>query len=468
MFNTLTKTQQPPWLAWLRWFVMSAWGIAAQTLLAAVLVLLRADIISVFVFIPIFSAIAVFSDKLLATAAPFLLTTLLMIQTHNVTAYERFRPLFWLAALPVIALVAHVQIYRPRKPVFSQGAGGMRAFWPMLAVSFVILLGGLGYISAAEYFALTSVFHMLALGFGMLIAYVWFSCAIDESSCDELPRYLTNLMLALGLLGAFMVFHHYIAWLTAVPGRTFRLLPFQWRNNVSTFLMISLPFSFYRALKQPAWLLAAAAMFAAMLLSGSRGGLVFGAVTLVLCVVFLLCYDQQRRKVYFAALGVLLVGFAVSLRWLIPFFAPVIDRLLDTVRYADDEIRVALYLRGWEDFLRRPVFGTGLGYMGNRDVHASQVGALCWYHNSIIQIIGSFGLVGVLGYSWVYLNRAKIFLRSRTPFHVTLLLSWVAVELMSLVNPGVFVSVPYLLMVIIFMVVSEKYTAKNKNSPRGA
>ena len=433
---------------------MSAWGIATQAALAAMLVVTRADIIGVFIFIPIFSAIAVFSDKLLATATPFLFTTLLLIQSQHTTAYERFRPLFWLLALPIIALVLHLLVYRPRKLVLG------RAFWPMLAVSMVIVLGGVGYISAAEYFALSSFFIMLALGFGMLLTYVWLSCAIEESESDELPRYLTNLMVAIGLLGAFMVFHHYAAWLTAVPERTFRLLPFQWRNNVSTFLMMSLPFAFYKALRHPAWLAAAAAMFAAMLLSGSRGGLVFGAVTLVLCVVFLLVFDQKRRKIYFAALGVLLLGFLVSLRWLIAFFTPVIDRLLDTVRYSDDEIRVALYQRGWQDFLRSPVFGTGLGYMGNRDVHASQAGALCWYHNSIIQIIGSFGLVGVLGYGWLYLNRAKIFLQNRSPFHVTLLLSWVAVELMSLVNPGVFVPVPYLLMVVIMLVVAEKYVVK--------
>ncbi|MCL2531483.1 MAG: O-antigen ligase family protein [Oscillospiraceae bacterium] len=450
MFNTLTKTQQPPWLAWLRWFVVSGWGVAAQAALAGVLVITRADVIGVLVFIPIFSAIAVLSNKLLATAAPFFLTTLLLIQSQHTTAYERFRPLFWVVALPVLAIVLHLIIYPPRKLVLG------RAFWPMLAVSVVIVLGGVGYISAEEYFALTSFAIMLALGFGMLAAYVLLSCIVQESDSDELPRYLTNVMLAIGLVGAFMVFHHYAAWLLAVPGRSFRLLAFQWRNNVSTFLMMALPFAFYKAIKQPAWFAAAAAMFAAMLLSGSRGGLVFGAVTFVLGVVYLLVFDKRRRKIYLAALGVLLVGFVISLRWLLPFFSPVIDRLLDTVRYADDEIRVALYRRGIEDFLRRPVNGTGLGYMGNRDVHASQPGALCWYHNSIIQIIGSFGAMGIVAYGWLYLNRAKIFLRRRSPFHIALLLSWVAVELMSLVNPGVFVPIPYLLLVVIFIVVAEK------------
>ncbi|MCL2194594.1 MAG: O-antigen ligase family protein, partial [Oscillospiraceae bacterium] len=390
MFNTLTKTQQPPWLAWLRWFVMSGWGVAAQGLLAAVLVVLRADVLGVFVFLPIFSAIALLCNKLLATATPFFLATLLMIQSQHTTAYARVRPLLWVVALPILALVLHLIIYRPRKLVLG------RACWPMLAVSVVIVLGGVGYISAQEYFALTSFAIMLMLGFGMLIAYVWLSSTVEESDSDELPRYLTSVMLAIGLVGAFMVFHHYAVWLLAVPGRSFRLLAFQWRNNVSTFLMMALPFAFYRALKQPAWLLAAAAMFAAMLLSGSRGGLVFGAVTLVLCVVYLLVFDRRRRNVYLATLGVLLLGFVISLRWLLPFFAPVIDRLVDTIRYSDDEIRVALYRRGVEDFLRRPVFGTGLGYMGNRDIHASAPGALCWYHNSIIQIIGSFGAAGIL------------------------------------------------------------------------
>jgi len=437
----------------LRRFLMSGLGIAAQALLAGLMVIFGAELAGIAVFIVVFSAIAVLSNQLLATAPSFLFTCLFLISTNNVTAFDRFVPFLWLAVIPVAALLFHLWRYRVKLVIG-------KATWAMLAVSVVFLTGGLGYISAAEYFALASIYHMLALGFGMLIAYIWLSSAVRETSTEELPKFVANMMVALGLIACFMVFHHYfIDMLERLPGDfSLGLLQFQWRNNVSTTLMLALPFAFYKALQKPAWLLSALAMFAAILLSGSRGGLVFGSATLMLCILFVLIADKRRRKFYLIGLGAAALGFAVSLRWLIPFFGPTFGRMLDTLRYGDEDARLLIWQRGWHDFLRRPVFGTGLGYMGNRDVHPSLPGAMCWYHNSLVQIIGSFGAVGILAFGYMYAMRFIIFLRRRSAFHITLLLSWLSLEMMSLVNPGVFVPLPYLLMVVMFMVFSEKYT----------
>ena len=439
-------------LLWLRRFVMSGRGIAAQGLLAALMVVLGAELMGIAVFVAVFCAVAVLSDQLLATAPSFLFTCLFLISTNNTTAFERFLPFVWLAVIPVAALLFHLWRYRV-KLVLG------RAVWAWLGVSVVMLTGGLGYISAAEYFALASIYHMLALGFGMLIAYVWLSSAVQTTPAEELPRFVANMMAALGLLGGFMVFHHYfVDLLTRMPGDwSLGLLEFQWRNNVSTTLMLALPFAFFKALRQPAWLLAAAAMFAAILLSGSRGGMVFGSVTLLLCIVFVLIADQKRRKFYLCALGLMAVALALAAPRLIPFFGPTLRRMLDSLRYGDEDARLLIWQRGWQDFLRRPVFGTGLGYMGNRDVHPSLPGAMCWYHNSLVQIIGSFGLFGVLAFGYMYAMRFVIFLRRRSAFHITLLLSWLSLEMMSLVNPGVFAPLPYLLIVVMFMVLAERH-----------
>jgi hypothetical protein len=120
------------------------------------------------------------------------------------------------------------------------------------------------------------------------------------------------------------------------------------------------------------------------------------------------------------------------------------------------EVRAAHYARGINDFLTHPIFGTGLGYMGNRDVHASVDFALCWYHCAPIQVCASFGIVGIITYSYQFIKRNMLIWRKATLFNMTIFLSYISLEMMSLVNPGIFCPIPYLLYVTLFMVLVEK------------
>jgi len=441
------------WLRQLRQFIMSGWGLGAFAFTAALIVVLNADIAGLFVFAAVISAIFVLCDNVLATAAPALFTCLFMIKSGGGGAYDRLLPFALLAVIPVGALVFHLVCYRIPLVIG-------KAFWATLAVAIALLLGGIGFINAREYFALTSIYHMLALGFGVLITYFWLSCAIREND-EDLPEFVANLMTALGLLACFMVLHVYVVNLPYLVGRP-AILAFQWRNNVSTFLMLALPFPFYKALRSPAWLLCGLLMYLGMLLSGSRGGMVFGSVELVMCILYVLLADRNRKRrwFYLAVIAAVVIAVVVSLPKLLPFFWPVLKRLLESVFSSDDEIRMGLYRRAIEDFLANPMFGAGLGYMGNRDIHASKAFALCWYHCAPLQIIGSLGIVGALAYGYQYVVRFMIFLRRRTKFHVALLLAWLGLEMMSLVNPGVFAPLPYALLAVMFVVFAEKAGTK--------
>ena len=129
-----------------------------------------------------------------------------------------------------------------------------------------------------------------------------------------------------------------------------------------------------------------------------------------------------------------------------------------------NEVRTIHYARGINDFLNNPIFGTGLGYMGNRDVHASKEFALCWYHCEPIQIAASFGIVGIAAYMYQFIRRNVLLWRRTTLFNITVFLSYISLEFMSLVNPGIFCPLPYLLMVTLFFVVVEKNEQASKEN----
>ena len=454
--NLLTKGGAP-WLIKLRRFFASPWCLAAQLALGALAVALNVELIGMIALLTLFSAQMVLCDDVLTPFAPALLACLIMIKVSDTPAfagtddalYKQFLPFWWLAFFPVGAIAAHIVLYR--KP-FVWG----KAAWAILVVSVATTLGGIGAISAKEYFAGGALYHTAMLGFGMLLLYIWLSTAVAEDTDGRLERFIPNLMLTLGLLAAFMVLHQYLTHLPQLVKKP-ELLAFQWRNNVSTFLMLALPFPFYKAFKQPLYLLTGLVMYLALLLSGSRGGMLFGTIELCICVLFVLLADKKRRRFYLVAVAMVILAVIVCTPLLVPFFLPVIQRFLATVFNGEQEVRLQLYKRAVEDFLAHPVLGVGLGWVGNRDLHPSKTFALCWYHCAPLQIIGSMGVVGALAYLYQYVVRVKIFLRRRaTKFRQTLFLAWVGLELMSLVNPGVFAPVPYLMILTILLVVAEK------------
>ncbi|MDR2525775.1 MAG: O-antigen ligase family protein [Oscillospiraceae bacterium] len=432
-----------------RRFLLSDWALLAQAILACFVIVLHGEIPGMAGFLLLFSAICIVSDNILATAPSFFFTSLFLIKCDN--SLLTFLPLWWLVLFPLAGLLFHFIAYR--RPLQTG-----RSFLPMLGVSVAVTLGGTGALSSWEYFSGASLYHVLALGFGMLLAYVLLRSHVRDEPGFRASRWLSLLLLTLGLLGAFMVFHHYLEHLSFVLEKR-TILPFQWRNNISSFLMLALPFAFGRGVKHPFCIPLGLLIFGALLLTGSRGGLIFGFVELLLCGGMLLLADRKRRMAYLIAAA---VGAAAALvtfnRW-IGFLSPALLRLLRLLSPDEQEARELLYARAIADFKRHPVFGVGIGYMGNRDVHPSKAFALCWYHNSVLQVLGSTGLLGVAAYLFQFVTRCVIFLRRRSLFQLTLFIAWVGIEMMSLVNPGVFAPIPYLLLVTMFVVFAEKESA---------
>lgn len=193
--------------------------------------------------------------------------------------------------------------------------------------------------------------------------------------------------------------------------------------------------------------------YGCMMITGSRGGAIVGTAEVIMCMIALLCFDKRHRVHNIIIISVGIVMFFVFFWDLIYFFR---DMLLRLLQIDDNEIRVRLMRRAVEDFLSNPVFGRGLGYFGNRDVHHSAKGALCWYHSSPFQVIGSFGIVGIAAYGYIFVARIVYFARRNTLTNKFIFIAYIGMQLMSLVNPGLFSPVPYLLMMTLLFVIMDK------------
>lgn len=104
-----------------------------------------------------------------------------------------------------------------------------------------------------------------------------------------------------------------------------------------------------------------------------------------------------------------------------------------------DEDRWKLLAAGVQDFLLHPLFGTGLGNTAHSALAVIVPGSMAFYHNLVAQVIGSMGIVGIFAYGVLIRDRFSLLLRGRKdPFVGAMLLSYLAMLMVSMTNPGEF------------------------------
>lgn len=371
---------------------------------------------------------------------PFLLLTLLLIFCYD--SYEVFIGYIWLAPVVIVALVVHLIRLKPRLRI---GA----SFWPLCAVALATMLGGVGQVQAAEYFAPTALYY--SLGLGPLLVGVYLILKNEFADEQDRASLLPDLA-AFGMTAAAVVIF-YRAFQVPVLLETGTWPSIQWSNNISTMLMLAVPAVFVLSEKHLAWLGAGFAVAAAAILTGSRAGVLFMPV--VVFAVLLWLWLREPRE-HFVRRAWLNWFFWFSVFWLSGMAVLALTGWLDFALPKDNEVRWGLFERSLEDLAASPIFGKGLCYSGNADLYAGKQGCINWYHMFVPQVLGSLGLLGVLTWGWQLFTRARLAYRARRTTDFTFALCYFGLFLMSQVNPGEFCPLPYAFCAVLCFVALER------------
>ncbi len=385
---------------------------------------------------------ALSGDLLPATETLMAICCFAIRNKHSTTGYFGM----WYLAIPFIVFLILHFIFQRNKLSKSSILKGM------FAVSIAILLGGLGSISSGEYFSGTSLFYMIALGIGMVPIVSYVSSSYEKSYNSDFEKRFSRIFVNCILILTVAVIQEYVSRWNEFT-ETMSVIPFQWRNNASTILMIAMPFAFWFASEKYRYTFLALLDLAVIALSGSRGGLIFGSIEFGICFIIMTVIDKKHKKQNLITLGCFALILIISTPIIIRTLGYTLERFADP---GQNEIRIGLIKAGIKDFFSNPLFGRGLGYMGNNNIHHNAEHTLCWYHNSVIQVIGSFGILGITAYGYLNYLRIKLFRKYKTFFSVIIFLSFIGLEMMSLVNPGVFAPFPYYLLVSLFFAIIEK------------
>ena len=409
--------------------------------IAILAIVTQTELYSVIAFVLIISVILVISPSLGDCFTPFLMICGISIRLYD--SFNTFIKYVYIIPFVVAAVIFHFVFYKKKYTVGESLRG-------ICAVAVAVTLGGIGSMTLDEYKAGSNIYHMLALGVGMILLYIILRADINTDYGYDKKERFAKAMAMLILLGFFAVAYAYTMKIDVVL-RSKRMLELQWSNNLSTLLMLAMPFSVYLSKRRPYVIPLLPMCYIAMIFTGSRAALLVGTVEFIVVSVYSVCACKNTR----IAVSLILTAVIAAIVVLMAKCGHLFRFDSEAGYISTTEARFKLIGRSIEDFLSRPIFGRGLGYSGNVDLYSPKKGAMYFYHMMIPQIIGSMGTVGILAYGYQFVQRVRLIFRKISHWAMCLGLSYLGILLMSQVNPGEFCPIPYGMITVILFIFLE-------------
>lgn len=409
-------------LCW--FFEVEAYGVIGIIFFASIVLIMRRDTTPL---IPIIFVVA-------------------MIFPRDIDPMTYANVFYFFIPLP-IAIVTH--FIRFRVP-FRIG----KLFFPQLAVSIALLVGGLGSISL-EHYTIGLVYAIL-LGVAILFFYFFFYLYAYPPKNVDFKLWIANALNLIGLIIVAQVATRYVQEFE-IHSRIGSGVSIGWgiANNYATILLITLGGTFYLASKSKfsvLYLINAVLQYIVIVISWSRGATLFAVVVLPMFLIALLVGTPKDNRRYM--LTGLVIVLAVFVGALIALWDPIME-LVDGILAQGTGVsgRDKLYQEAVDVFMANPIFGAGVGFDGI--YYRQETMPMYWFHSTLFQIIGSMGIVGIIAYAWYYYARYRVMVRKRCIFSVFMIIGMIGFEGYSMIDTGTFVPLPIMFIVILMTLIIE-------------
>lgn len=415
-----------------------------------------------------------FSDCLSVIFLP-IVCVMTAVRTEDATSLVSLWPL-----LILFVLCAGCFVWRN----FSQKLRLGQMFFPYLAVTVSLLLGGIGVISAENY--LRALPLVLGVGAAPLAIYFVFVNFLRQENSADIPLYFAKVCAFAGFVVCLE-----LVTVMAQSG----LSPSQWggsywhvgwgnRGTIAEFLPFSFVMCLYLATRAKrcsyVYLLAAFVQVFCLALTMSRSGILFGGIAFA--VGWVMCILKGNRKELLICSGIiagLVILFCIVFHQKVgSLISGILQRFGEFgIRFENGKLVIdgtsgrwgedGLYGKAIRMFKDYPVFGAGLGHGAvgegpNMDIMER-------FHSTVLEVMASLGIVGMLCYGFYYVVRfATVFRKGniKNKFPLFVFIVWIAFEGHSLVDMNtfapVFVIFVSLQLAIIQVCKGERYEEKTQ------
>ena len=303
-----------------------------------------------------------------------------------------------------------------------------RAFlWGMLALGAAYLISGITYGRYLEIATRNLLFAFIQFA-SIFLLYFILSATVkwDQFNLD----YFAWTGLVIGLVVSAEVLFLYLTNNVIVNGAINRSMIYTgWGccNNVGALISMSIPFAFYFASQKKRssiFLCIACFLLCVVVLSTSRGSLVGALYAFIACFIFTnsrACNKKEFRKTA-------IILFSIVAVILLIFYKPLATKFSHIVTTAQvengslvirDSGRFDIYLEGLRSFWRNPIFGQSFYTLDYNLAAFSQIEQFNSFfpprwHNTVIQILASCGIVGMLAYGYHRFDTIRLYIKKRT------------------------------------------------------
>ncbi|MDE7296855.1 MAG: O-antigen ligase family protein, partial [Clostridia bacterium] len=184
-------------------------------------------------------------------------------------------------------------------------------------------------------------------------------------------------------------------------------------NTVGCVMAMMMPAPFYFAVKSArhswAYSVVGVMFLVCVILTQSRGSIIFGSGVFVLCMVFTLITTKGRQRIYnfiVFALGALGLVLALSV------FREEVERIFGSLfdKGFDSSGRLEIFKESWRRFCNYPLFG--IGWMGTEQ--GEQAFDIYYSHNTVLQLLMTGGILLFLAYIYHRLQTLELLFRHPT------------------------------------------------------
>lgn len=319
-----------------------------------------------------------------------------------------------LAGAIVLALI--VRLIRDRARFF---AAKPKLLGGMLILTGAYLLSGIG--SAAFPAALgKNLLFALLQGAAIILPYWLFSGGVDWKNVRR--DYFAWVGFGTGCLLVLQIIGIYCTGTIVIDGVIQRRNIYTgWGmyNNIGGLLAMMIPYAFCLATKyRRGWIgtVAGSAFLICLLLTCSRSSILGGVISYGICVFLMLHYARNRRHNTLALITVIAISLLTVLLFrgqLLRLFSDLLNRGLDPSTRDD------IYREGLALFAQKPIFGNSFYSPGYQPWDWSTLDSFSGifpprWHNTVVQLLASCGIVGLGAYLFHRLQTARLFLNRMT------------------------------------------------------
>jgi len=423
-------------------FLNSQWFTLTFALLSVLSWIVSGEYILYF-FVGVLATYIFFSQKSVKQIWTLVIFSIMAYSGRATYTYLHF--VFYLACgiFLVTSVIYRFYMLYVTKTKFKVG----KMLLPMLVALIALMLGGIGY----NQYEIANLPVVIGVGLTFIFLYVITVNFIEE----DLRDYVCKALLFASLVCILEMCVWYIRCedLTKALGEKALNLAWIGPNGVGIILVMTSIMVIYKASRKTkymmVYLLSGAICAIALVFTFSRGAII--VETIALPIVWTYGYNRVKEKKLYTTIS--LIGFVSVLTVVITaLIANSKILILYDQMGINDNGRIDMYRLAIKSIIEQPLFGCG--FLG-RDASGA---IMSWrIYDTLIHIVFSTGVIGLILFAYYYYSRYKMQLEYFSKFKFFSLVAVLAFEFYGLFE-NFFISIPLNVLIILIVLACEKET----------